>query len=974
MAPEAPAHSSHHLESIWASSHEAICIVDAQATFVNTNPAFQALLGYAPEELRGTPFSRLVHASKKIQHLASDFGLHFFERSTKMDTELELTSKSGTPVSVSFRAQLLTNDAGELVEALGILQDNSTHKQEQQKQEELSQTRDMLYEMLGSLGDGIIIGDGNGLITFVNDVYCQITGYSQAETTGKHVLELAALEGEFKISGGETITLTEDYIAMNAARGTELFELGKVTYETYYRCKDGTIVPIEQTCSIRQDSEGNFQGSITICRDISQRNNYLNELKTTKNQLEDLIEQSRDPIIISDSGGNISTPNAAFLKMIGYTRKEVIGKHIVEFSVTRTGSYLSTTGETVIIDDDFIEKRQADIALILSSGSMSDMQTYYIHKNGRIIPVVANISSHFDEHGNRMRALGILRDATERRKAELQLLKAKEAAEEANQSKSNFLANMSHEIRTPMNGVIGFTDMLMETELSEEQADFAQTIKKSGEGLLTLINDILDFSKIEAGKIELENIDFDIELLAYDVCDIIRPRLEGKAVELLVRIGDHLPALVNGDPHRIKQVLVNLLGNAIKFTEHGEIELGLAVAEEEPERLLIHCYVRDTGIGIPEDKVESIFEVFEQAEDATTRKFGGTGLGLSICRKIAFLTGGNVWAESIPGKGSTFHFTTYLGAGAHKELKRFASVSLAGKSAVITDDNSTNLDILTHALRCADMQVTAYSSGAETLSAITASIPNKPSFDIGIFDIMMPEMDGYELAREVIAQTGNTMPMLAFGSIMESQGAARHCTESGFRGFLPKPINRLKLFKMIERLLAEASNEGLPAKAEEAKIITQYSIREEAKHSVSILLAEDNPVNQKLAVKLLTKAGYQVEVAGNGQEALTSYTNASDSYDMILMDVQMPKMDGLETTQRIRSLESEARSQNENINDERRTTNHGLRRIPIVAMTANAMKGDREKCIASGMDDYITKPIKREIVFKIISKWVIDRQ
>ncbi|MBT4288460.1 MAG: response regulator [Deltaproteobacteria bacterium] len=673
------------------------------------------------------------------------------------------------------------------------------------------------------------------------------------------------------------------------------------------------------------------------------------KLRKSEEKYRELAQSSNSIILTFDQNFDFTFINKFTQDFFGFSEDELIGRSLFGTIIPE----IESSGRD-------LRKKFKDV--FDKPEAFSDNENENTRKNGERVWVAWRNKGIYDDCGNLSGILSTGYDITKRkqvedkvletnRQLELETIRASElaeAAEMSNQAKSEFLANMSHEIHTPMNGVLGFTDMLLDTTLDDTQQDYAKTIKRSGDSLLSLINDILDFSKIEAGQLDFEEIDFDPELIAYDVCEIIRPKIGLKPIEILCSIGDNLPSYVKGDPTRFKQVLTNLMGNAPKFTENGEIELSIDIEEETQEQIKFHAKIRDTGIGIPKDKLLSIFEAFKQADGSTTRKYGGTGLGLSISKKISVQMKGNVWAESNEKKGSTFHFTAWFYKTEEKKTKRHTPVSLTGKNILIVDDNQTNLKILSYNLKSIGMKTIELTMANEVIPLLENSLESEALIDLCIFDIQMPEISGYDLARQVRSSKLNfsTLPLIALSSLMGNE--AKKCEEVGFTGFLSKPVRKEKLYQMLERVLSDQKQD-----VEEYKIKTQYSIREEVKHGLHILLAEDNPTNQKLAKLMLTKAGYNIELANNGREAVEKFVAAPNSFDLIFMDIQMPELDGKEATAKIRKK--------------------GFNTIPIIAMTAHAMKGDRESCLDAGMNDYITKPINRKAVFDILEKWILKK-
>jgi two-component system, sensor histidine kinase and response regulator len=632
--------------------------------------------------------------------------------------------------------------------------------------------------------------------------------------------------------------------------------------------------------------------------------------------LNSIFDNNPVAIVAVAADNTVQTCNPAFEKLFLHRQQDIVGLNLAD----------------LVAPPEFRSDREASRRKV-QDGETTRVTSRRRRKDGRLVDVEV-VAVPLSLEGKQTGQLILYHDITERKRAEDALVGAKDAAEAASLAKSEFLANMSHEIRTPMNGIIGMTELALDTSLSPEQREYLGMVKTSANSLLALINDILDFSKIEAGKLEIEMIDFPFIQSLGETLKTLAFRAHAKGLELAWRVGLGVPDYLRGDAGRLRQVLVNLLGNALKFTERGEVVLNVEKEAEDERGILLHFRVSDTGIGIPAEKQAMIFEAFTQADSSSTRKFGGTGLGLAITSRFVELMGGKIWVESEVGRGSAFHFTCRFDF-AENRLPANAPAdpeTIQDLSVVVVDDNQTNRIILVEMLSAWGMRPQTVEGGKAALDALAKAHQQGLPFRLVITDMQMPEMDGCSLSEEIRRSPDfGKVPILLLSSSV-GQGEAARCRESGVAAWLMKPVQPSELLDAILAALSKPTETPQP-------LPTLLAPAEQEIPRMKILLAEDNAVNRKLATTLLEKRGHIVVVTENGREALDALER--ERVDLVLMDVQMPVMDGLEAIQAIRAKEQSTRAH-----------------LPIIAVTAHAMKGDRERCLEAGADDYVTKPIR----------------
>jgi two-component system, sensor histidine kinase and response regulator len=811
------------------------------------------------------------------------------------------TWPDGRETWVSTTKLPLRNASGTIIGTFGVSRDITANKG-------IEAENARLAGIVNSTDDGIFSSNLEGIITTWNAGAERLYGYSAEEVTGKPF----------------ALLIPEDHRGDVALNQEKLFRgEGILHFDTEHLRKDGSRVPVTLTLSPIRNAPGIVGGVSVICHDITERKRAEKILR----EAEEGLAAAQRIAHIGSWDWNIQTDAMQWseetLRILGVSSDQSHKRGMLRALIHPD----DRPRVDVAISDALNGTREYDVEYRIKPASGPEK---VIHAQGEVLR---------DESGKPLRMRGTHHDVTEAKRTAAELQRAKEAAESASRAKSEFLANMSHEIRTPINAIVGMTDMALDTELTAEQREYLATVKGGADSLLSLINDILDFSKIEAGKLEIDRINFPLRETLENILRTLALRAHEKGLELACRVNPQIPDTLVGDPDRLKQILINLVGNAIKFTFMGEVIVNVEAEAQAGEMVDLHFAVKDTGIGIPADKQQMIFSAFTQADASTTRQFGGTGLGLAIVKRLVEMMGGRLWVESEVTKGSTFHFTLPFPWSKEPAVlpPPAEAAHLIDLPVLVVDDNATNRRILEEILSKWGMRPVSVESGPQALAMVDSAVKTGQPFPLMILDVNMPGMDGFEVAERV-----NHNPSMHGATIMMLSSASRpgdvaRCKEVGVSAYLMKPVRRSELLEAILDVLggrAETAKRVLTSKKRSAN---------ERRRGISILLAEDNPVNQMVALRLLEKQKHRVMVAGNGREALLAMEKTGYlGFDLILMDVQMPEMDGLAATQAIRQRERELGS--------------GFH-IPIVAMTAHAMKGDKERCLAAGMDSYLPKPI-----------------
>jgi two-component system, sensor histidine kinase and response regulator len=877
---------------------------DSNGFFTMVNPVGLTITGYSEQEVIGRHYLELILPEFRDQAMRF-YGRQSVKRIPDTYYEYPVLTKKGEIVWLGQRTQLMMeNDC--IVGFQSIARDITDRKR---AEEELKESEERYRRLVELSPDGIFVSI-EGCFAFSNDAAARILGFTGSDhLIGKNVLEFIDPQYHEIVRQRIQKQLEEDMPV-------------PLVEERFVRC-DGAFIDVEVTAT--PITYRGSRGYLAVVRDITERKSVERALQQSEFRFRQIYDNAPVMIHSVDEDWTIRDVNNGWLTAMGYRRDEVVGR---KTDFVMTPESLRLRG---VIGPQFWR-----------IGRVTDVPFQFVRKDGSIIDVLLDaVVTHDPMHGKV--SISCARDITERKRVEAELKQAKEAAEAATRTKSEFLANMSHEIRTPMNGVIGMTELALSTELTPEQGEYLEAVRISAHSLLSIINDILDFSKMEAGKFEMEAVSFSLRDCVADTMGTLSTQVDAKGLELAYHIRADIPDTLVGDPGRLRQIFLNLIGNGIKFTEAGEVVLRVELESESEKESVLHFTVSDTGIGIPPNKHGKIFSPFEQVDNSSTRQHSGTGLGLAIASQLVGMMGGRIWMESEMGRGSRFHFTARFGITEPSESPSSCvyPANLRGVPVLVVDDNATNRRILEDILMGWKMVPTSAENAISALVALESALKSGRPFPLVLVDYMMPGMDGFELSERIKQNPELSRTQIVMLTSAGQPGDGAKCLKLGIVGYLRKPVKQSDLLYTVSSALsAEAPAKKGPF------LTTRHTIRE-SKRKLRILLAEDHPVNQKFAAKLLQKMGHFVALAGTGREALAVLE--TENFDLILMDVQMPEMDGFEATHLIRKQEE--------------TTG---KHVPIIAMTARAMKGDRDRCLEAGMDGYISKPMSPNELFDTI--------
>jgi PAS domain S-box-containing protein len=913
-----------YLNALIKHSPLAVVAVDVEGRVEMCNPAFEQLFLYQESEILGRKLDDLI-AADDLADEAREITRHVGQAET-IHITTQRSRKDGTRIDVEVHGVPLVVH-GELVGQFALYHDITERKRAdealQQSERRLAQAMD-----LASLAHWEF--DTATMMFRFNDRFYALYG-TTAEREGGYQMSPATYAREFLFP--EDVHIVTDGIARQLVSADTAS-----TLEHRIRRRDGETRYVVVRVSVIRNSEGRALKARGVNQDITERKRAEEALQLSEHRLGEAMELARVAYWEFDMASRLFTFDDRYYKLFGTTAEREGGYQMSAEAYTR--EFLSPE------DAHFIAEAVAKALAVTEQNASWAMEHPIRRRDGKVRHMLARITAIKDAQGRTIKGRGTVQDITERKAAEEEMRKAKEAAEAANRAKSEFLANMSHEIRTPMNGILGMSELLLDTPLSAEQSEYLTMLKSSADSLLTLVDDILDFSKIEARKVTLDAIEFQLPEALGDTLKSLAVRAHQKGLELAWRLAPEAPEWLIGDPGRLRQIITNLVGNAIKFTEKGEVVVWGEVDSQSEHQLTLHFAVRDTGIGIPPEKQQVIFGAFEQADSSTTRRYGGTGLGLAITSHLVSLMGGRIWVESACGQGSTFHFTLPFGLGGNRPATQLAEFTrLRNLPALVVDDNHTNRHILVEVLKRWKMLPTEAEDGRQALALLEQSKKAANPFAVILLDGQMQDMDGFAVAEQIKRDpelAGTVILMLTSGG---RPGDAARCRQLRIAAYLTKPVKQSELLEAI--LLALGTAAGPPGQP----LVTRHSLRE-ARRKLRVLLAEDNPVNQALVMRLLEKRGHTVEVVANGKKALEALErNSAPCFDLILMDMQMPEMDGVECVARIRAKENGTAS-----------------RIPIIAMTAHALKGDRERFLALGTDGYLPKPVRAQELFEAVEE------